>query len=67
MVYRPGPSIAFPYYAGGHVVNIKYRTLDKRFSQVKGGSQVFYGVNDLQVGQRWSPLCIALACRISRG
>jgi hypothetical protein len=52
MVYRPppaAPSIAFPYYQGGHVVNIKYRALDKRFSQVKGGSQVFYGINDLQV------------------
>lgn len=45
-------SIAFPYFFQGDVlVNIKYRSLDKRFHQVKGGQQVFYGVNDLQV--RW--------------
>lgn len=41
--------IALPYYVGSTLVNIKYRTLDKRFSQVKGGQQVLYGLNDLQV------------------
>lgn len=44
-----GPRIAFPYYQAGVLVNIKYRTRDKRFLQVKGGQQVFYGVQDLQV------------------
>lgn len=54
MVIRPasGLSIAFPYFLGRDVVNVKYRTLDKKFSQVKGGSQVFYGMNDLQVRPR---------------
>jgi hypothetical protein len=46
--YR-GPSVAFPYYQAGALVNIKYRSLSKQFSQVKGGRQVLYGVDDLQV------------------
>ena len=41
--------IAFPYFSGGQLVNIKYRTLDKHFSQVKGAQQIFYGLDDLQV------------------
>jgi twinkle protein len=38
--------IAFPYTRSGNVVNIKYRTLDKQFSQSKGGEQIFYGYDE---------------------
>lgn len=40
------PVICFNYYVGDVLVNIKYRTVDKHFSQVKGGSKVFYKLND---------------------
>ena len=43
------PHIAFPYYYNGEVVNVKYRALPKNFVQSKGGQQVFYGLDDLQV------------------
>lgn len=33
----------------GEVVNIKYRALPKHFSQSKGGQQVFWGCDDVQV------------------
>uniref|UniRef100_A0A061S6G6 Twinkle protein n=1 Tax=Tetraselmis sp. GSL018 TaxID=582737 RepID=A0A061S6G6_9CHLO len=40
-------AIAFPYYRSGEIVNIKYRTPDKRFWQVKGAEKVFYGLDDV--------------------
>ncbi len=30
----PVPSIAFPYTRGDRLLNVKYRTLDKKFRQV---------------------------------
>lgn len=39
--------IAFPYYRDGVLVNVKYRTLDKRFWQVKGAEKVLYGLDDI--------------------
>jgi len=42
------PCIAFPYFRGGVLVNIKYRSLEgKHFAQQKGGMTVFYGLDDL--------------------
>jgi|SRR5262245_8527128 len=42
------PCIAFPYYRGGELANVKYRALDaKAFCQERGGMQVFYGLDDL--------------------
>lgn len=41
--------IAFPYYKNGSIVNVKYRALEKHFSQTKGGEQVFYGYDDAKV------------------
>lgn len=29
------PFIAFPFYRNGEIVNVKYRSLDKEFSQVR--------------------------------
>ena len=45
-----GPAIAFPYQRDGEVVNVKYRTLDKSFRQVKGAEKILYGLDDV-VGQ----------------
>eukprot|EP00775_Hariotina_reticulata_P010436 gene10436-10594_t len=41
--------IAFPYRKNGVMVNIKYRALEKHFSQSKGGEQIFYGYDDAKV------------------
>ena len=45
-----GPAIAFPYMRNAEVVNVKYRTLDKCFRQVKGAEKILYGLDDV-VGQ----------------
>lgn len=42
--------IGFPYYSHDLLVNVKYRTLDKRFWQSKGAEKLLYGLNDV-VGQ----------------
>ena len=34
------PAIAFPYFRDRELVNLKYRTLDKRYWQVKGAEKV---------------------------
>jgi len=39
------PVIAFPYMRNVEVVNVKYRTKDKRFRQEKGAEKVFYGLD----------------------
>ena len=38
-------AIAFPYMRGGEIVNVKYRTRDKRFRQEKGAEKIFYGLD----------------------
>ena len=52
--WMPGQSgataIAFPYLRNGEVVNVKYRTVDKSFRQVKGAEKILYGLDDV-VGQ----------------
>lgn len=35
-------TIQFPYYLGGQVVNVKYRTGDKRFRQEKNAKKCFF-------------------------
>lgn len=39
--------ISFNYFHEGELVNKKYRSADKQFSQVKGAKKVFYGIDDL--------------------
>ena len=34
----------------GEVANVKYRTLDKKFRQVKGADKILYGLDDA-IGQ----------------
>jgi len=40
-------SICFPYYIGTDLVNVKYRTLDKKFHMEAGAKLTFYGLNDV--------------------
>lgn len=51
-VFMPGAggevnAIAFPYFKGGLVVNVKHRDSSKNFRQVKDGEKVFYGLDDV--------------------
>lgn len=41
-------SIAFPFYKGGEVVNIKYRDKDKNFRQVAGAQKILYKYDDIR-------------------
>lgn len=41
-------AIAFPYYVRGELINIKYRTLDKRFSMTSGARLTLYGLDDIR-------------------
>ncbi|GAB4817546.1 hypothetical protein N2152v2_004592 [Parachlorella kessleri] len=43
--------VAFPYFREGQVINIKYRTLDKKFWQVKGAEKVLFGLDDVADAQ----------------
>eukprot|EP00803_Ostreobium_quekettii_P004270 evm.model.scf_905.1 EVM.evm.TU.scf_905.1 scf_905:1034-6209(-) len=42
------PVIAFPYFRDGELINIKYRSLDKKFRQVKGAEKILYGLDDVK-------------------
>lgn len=46
-----GKNIKFPYFWGGDLVNIKYRTLDKKFMQEKDRDKVFYNI-DSMIGEK---------------
>jgi len=43
----PTPAIAFPYFRNGELVNVKYRSIEKRFTQVKGAEKILYGLDDV--------------------
>ncbi len=40
-------AIAFPYYRGDELVNVKYRDKDKNFRMEAGAERVLYGLNDI--------------------
>ncbi len=42
-----GREVLFPYFRNGELLNIKYRTLDKRFRQESGADKIFYGLDDI--------------------
>jgi len=44
-------AIAFPYYRGEELVNVQYRTHDKRFRLESGCELILYGLNDIQPGE----------------
>ena len=44
-------AIMFPYRRTGEVVNIKYRTHDKRFRQERGCEKVYFGLDDVEGAQ----------------
>ena len=39
--------VSFNYFYKGQLVNKKYRSADKKFTQIKGARKVFYGIDDL--------------------
>lgn len=41
------PNIVFNYFRGETLINKKYRTLDKKFTQNTGTENIFYGLNDI--------------------
>ncbi len=43
---KPG-SMTFPYYRGGEVINVKYRTHDKQFRLEGGAELCLYGLDDI--------------------
>ena len=47
-VDRQVECVCFPYFRGGELVNVKYRTTDKRFRQEKDCEKVFFGLDNLQ-------------------
>lgn len=46
-IYFDDGAICFPYYVGADLLNVKYRTLDKKFRMVKDAQLTFYGLNDI--------------------
>lgn len=44
-------AILFPFYKNGECVNIKHRTLDKKFWQTKEGEKILYGFDDITDAQ----------------
>ncbi len=44
-----GKEIMFPYLRDGKLINVKYRTHDKKFRQTAGAEKIFYGLDDLNV------------------
>lgn len=42
-------AIAFPYFRGEELINVKYRDRDKNFRMEKGAELVLYGLNDIDV------------------
>lgn len=41
-------NIVFNYFEGSKVVNKKYRSADKKFTQTTGGKPIFYNINSLR-------------------
>ena len=51
--WMPGPNcevecVAFPFFRGGELVNVKYRDGKKHFRQEKGAEKVFYGLDTIR-------------------
>jgi twinkle protein len=40
-------AICFPYYRGGEIINVKYRTPDKQFKLEAGAELILYGLDDV--------------------
>ncbi|MEM7047054.1 MAG: DnaB-like helicase C-terminal domain-containing protein [Pseudomonadota bacterium] len=45
-------AIALPYMRGGKVVNVKYRTFDKRMKQVRDAESILYGLDGVPEGAK---------------
>lgn len=47
-IYSNNETICFPYEHNGEIVNIKYRTMDKQFRQVKDAKRTLYNIDSLK-------------------
>lgn len=45
--------VAFPYFRGTEIVNVKYRTKDKMFRMASGCERILYGLNDVAETTIW--------------
>jgi hypothetical protein len=43
-----GKAIQFPFFMNGELVNVKHRTMDKKFWQEAGSKKTVYGYDDIQ-------------------
>lgn len=46
-IFNDGQSICFPYFVKGEIINVKYRTVDKKFRMSKDARLVLYGYDDV--------------------
>lgn len=53
-------AIAFPYYRGDELVNVKYRDREKNFRMEAGAERVLYGLNDI------GPVCVIVEGEIDK-
>ena len=47
-VYSSGEAIAFPYYRNNQLVNVKYRTLEKKMWTETGAELIPYGLDKMK-------------------
>jgi len=47
-LYTQNDALCFPYYLDGKIVNVKYRTKDKRFHQSKDALKTLYNIDNLE-------------------
>ena len=47
LIQEKNGNVAFPYYKKGELVNIKYRSLDKKFMQEKDCEPVYYNLDSI--------------------
>jgi len=47
-----GKEIMFPYFRDNEIINVKYRTKDKKFRQEAGAEKILYGLDDMAVSEK---------------
>lgn len=52
-IYSENNKLCFPYFRGKELINIKYRTDDKRFHQVKDAEKIVYNLNAVKETLIW--------------
>jgi len=54
-LYTSNEKLCFPYYWDGKIVNIKYRTKDKKFHQAKDALKTLYNIDNLEKTWKSNP------------